>query len=211
MTIETKDLGVQEYLKTYELMRDATAARSADTSDEIWLVEHPPVYTLGLSANREHLINTGRIPVVETDRGGHVTFHGAGQLLAYLLIDLNRRPYKVKRFVSLIEQSIIDYLSSLDIDAVRQTGAPGVYVDNRKIAALGVRVKKGCTYHGLAMNVKMDLRPFAGINPCGYAGLKCTQLSDYVEDISLFQVKQGLTRFIIANLDQSKRQISNVA
>ena len=211
MTIETKDLGVQEYSKIYQLMRDATASRTADSTDEIWLVEHPPVYTLGLSANREHLIDTGNIPVVETDRGGHVTYHGPGQLLAYLLIDLNRRPYKVKRFVSLIEQSIIDYLASLSIDACRQSGAPGVYVGNTKIAALGVRVKHGRTYHGLALNIDMDLQPFAGINPCGYAGLKCTQLSDHVENISLSRVKKELPPFIIGQLDQSKRLVSNVA
>ena len=190
---------------------EATAARTADSADEIWLVEHPQVYTLGLSANTEHLIDTGSIPVIETDRGGQVTYHGPGQLLAYLLIDLNRRPYKVKRYVSLIEQSIIDYLASLDIDARTETGAPGVYVEDRKIAALGVRVKKACTYHGLALNVAMDLQPFDGINPCGYKELKCTQLSDFVKDHSLSDVKQELPRFIINRLDQSNVPVSDVA
>ena len=148
---------------------------------------------------------------METDRGGQVTYHGPGQLLAYLLIDLSRRPYAVKRFVTLIEQAIIDYLQSIDITAERKTSAPGVYVTGKKIAALGVRVKKNGSYHGLALNVDMDLSPFQGINPCGYAGLECTRIKDFIDTITLQDVYKAFPDFLRHQLDLSQTSISDVA
>ena len=204
MTIEVSDLGLCEYAETRRAMRDFNENRHAATPDQLWLLEHPPVYTLGLAASREHLLNTAAIPVLKADRGGQVTYHGPGQLIAYLLIDLRRRPYAVKRMVALMEQAVIDYLQSLAIEARRRPGAPGVYVAGEKIAALGIRVRKGSTYHGLSLNVDMDLAPFDGINPCGYAGLRCTQLARFVDAISLAQVKRQLPAYLIKHLDSPR-------
>jgi lipoyl(octanoyl) transferase len=159
-------------------MRAFTAARNADTKDEIWLLEHPPVYTLGLAGRREHLLRENAIPVVAVDRGGQVTYHGPGQLVAYLLLDLRRAGLTVRELVQRMEQAVIDVLASLGVSGERRCGAPGVYVAGAKVAALGLRVRHGCTYHGLALNVDMDLAPFADINPCGYEGLAVTQLRD---------------------------------
>jgi lipoyl(octanoyl) transferase len=211
MSIKIKDLGLQDYIETYDAMREFNEQRDAHTEDQIWLLEHPPVYTLGLAGKTEHLLNTTNIPVVKTDRGGQVTFHGPGQLVAYLLIDLNRRPYAIKKLVSLMEKAVIDCLSHYEIKAERISGAPGVYVNGEKIAALGVRVRKGCTYHGLAINVDMDLKPFEGINPCGYEGLVCTQLAQYKNDITLAEVKTNLSAFLIKHLGQSSGVLSDVA
>jgi lipoyl(octanoyl) transferase len=174
--ILTKHLGKVEYLPTLEAMRDFTRQRGADTADELWLLEHPPVYTLGLAADRAHgpkLANG--IPVVQVERGGEVTYHGPGQLVLYTLVDLARRGVKVKQFVWMLEQSVIDLLGGR---AERRPGAPGIYVEGAKIAALGIRVSRGCAFHGLALNVDMDLAPFQAIDPCGYPGLKVTQTRD---------------------------------
>lgn len=211
MSFEVLDLGLQEYMQTYNAMRDFNQQRNTKTTDQIWLVEHSPVYTLGLSDKTEHLLDTADIPVIKTDRGGQVTYHGPGQLVTYLLIDLNRRPYAVKKLISLIEASIIDYLDSCGISSHRKPGAPGVYVYGKKIAALGVRVRNNCTYHGLALNIDMDLQPFAGINPCGYQGLKCTQMVNYKKDCSISDAKQNLTKILIKHLDQKKGVLSDVA
>lgn len=211
MTIQLKDLGMQDYVETYAAMRKFNEQRLASTVDQIWLLEHPPVYTLGLSGKEEHLLNTKQIPVIKTDRGGQVTYHGPGQLIAYLLIDLNKRPYRIKKLVSLIEQSIINYLQDYDLVAERKVNAPGVYINGEKIAALGVRVRKGGTYHGLAINIDMDLEPFNGINPCGYAGMKCTQISNYVDNITLQDVKKNLPGYLLKYLDQSPEKFSDVA
>ena len=211
MSFQIKDLGTQDYMDTYNAMREFNEQRGENTEDEIWLHEHPPVYTLGLSGKKEHLINTGNIPVVKTDRGGQVTYHGPGQLVAYLLIDLKRRPYAIKKLVSLMEQSIIDCLQDYSIKAKRKAGAPGVYIEDKKIAALGVRVRKGATYHGLAFNIDMDLDPFNGINPCGYEGLICTQLSHYKKEITLAEVKKNLIEYLLKYLDQSSGSLSDVA
>ena len=211
MTIKVKQLGVVAFEEAFIAMREFNASRLATTDDEVWLLQHPPVYTLGLSANRQHLLNTGSIPVVETDRGGQVTYHGPGQLVVYILVDLERRPYAIKRFVQLIEQAVIDYLQSLDISADRKQGAPGVYVDGRKLAALGVRVKKGGTYHGLAINVDMDLTPYSGINPCGYAGLQCTQLSEFVPTIDVNSVSRDFPVYLLKHLDVTAKAMSDVA
>jgi lipoyl(octanoyl) transferase len=155
-------------------MQAFTAQRLPDTPDELWLLEHPPVYTQGQAGKPEHLIATTDIPVVPIDRGGQITYHGPGQVVAYVLVDLRRRGYGIRELVTRLEQAVIDLLASQGIGAARQAGAPGVYVDSAKIAALGLRVKHGCTYHGLALNVDMDLRPFAAINPCGYPGMAVT-------------------------------------
>ncbi len=169
-------LGLVEYEFALKKMRDFTSLRDADTADELWLLEHPPVYTLGLAADRAHgpRLDNG-IPVVQAERGGEVTYHGPGQVVLYTLVDLARRDLKVKRFVWLLEQAVIDLLEGR---GQRRAGAPGIYVDGAKIAALGIRVTRGCAFHGLALNVDMDLAPFEAIDPCGYPGLKVTQTRD---------------------------------
>ncbi len=159
-------------------MQRFTAERGADTADEIWLLQHPPVFTLGLAGKPEHLLRDIGVPLVQVDRGGQITYHGPGQIVAYLLLDLNRRRLKVRELVHAMEQAIIDLLADYAIDAARRPGAPGVYVGEAKVAALGLRVKHGCSYHGLSLNVAMDLAPFAAINPCGYSDLPVTQLRD---------------------------------
>ncbi len=164
-------------------MQDFTAQRDVDTPDEIWLLEHPPVYTLGQAGKPEHLLSTTDIPLVHIDRGGQITYHGPGQIVAYLLIDIKRRGYGVRDLVARMEQTIIDLLASYNLTAQRRDHAPGVYVNDAKIAALGLRIKRGCSYHGLALNVDMDMRPFANINPCGYQGMAVTQLRDLSANI----------------------------
>jgi len=159
-------------------MQSFTEARSPETGDEIWLCEHPPVFTLGLAGRPEHLLRDIGIPVVKTDRGGQITYHGPGQLVAYQLVDLKRRNLTVKGLVNRMEQAVIDLLAGYDVVSARRPGAPGVYVDGAKIAALGLKIRNGCSYHGLALNVAMDLTPFSAINPCGYEGLAVTQLSE---------------------------------
>ena len=169
-------LGLMEYEIALKKMRDFTLQRDADTPDEFWLLEHPPVYTLGLAADAAHgpKLDNG-IPVIQAERGGEVTYHGPGQLVLYTLVDLARRGIKVKQFVAMLEQSVIDLL---DGRAQRRAGAPGVYANGAKVAALGIRVSRGCAFHGLALNVDMDLAPFAAIDPCGYPGLAVTQTRD---------------------------------
>jgi lipoyl(octanoyl) transferase len=159
-------------------MQSFTDRRGVDTSDELWLLQHPPIYTLGQAGRREHILDPGDIPVVETDRGGQVTYHGPGQLVAYLLLDLPRAGVGVKRLVRLLEQSVIEVLASYGIESSTRSGAPGVYLDGAKIAAIGLRVRRGCSFHGLALNVDMDLEPFSRIDPCGYPGLAVTQIVD---------------------------------
>lgn len=171
-------LGRAEYVPTWRAMQAFTARRTAETQDELWLVEHPPVFTQGQGGKPEHLLRETEIPVVKIDRGGQVTYHGPGQALVYLLVDLARRSLKVRELVSRIEQAVIDVLAAHGIRGERLAGAPGVYVDGAKIAALGLRVKGGCCYHGVALNVDMELGPFSAINPCGYPGLRVTQLRD---------------------------------
>lgn len=176
--LTVKRLGRVEYVPTWEAMKALTAARTAETPDELWLVEHPPVYTLGLAGKPEHLLHSTDIPVVNIDRGGQITYHGPGQIVAYLMLDLKRRGIGVKELVNRIEQAVIDLLADYGVTAQRREKAPGVYVKDAKIAALGLRIKNGCCYHGLALNVDMDLSPYQAINPCGYAGLAVTQTRD---------------------------------
>ena len=171
-------LGLVDYEPTWRAMQRFTAERGADTADEIWLLQHPPVFTLGLAGEPEHLLRDIGVPLVQVDRGGQITYHGPGQIVAYLLLDLNRRRLKVRELVQAMEQAIIDLLADYAIAAARRPGAPGVYVGDAKVAALGLRVRRGCSYHGLSLNVAMDLAPFAAINPCGYSDLPVTQLRD---------------------------------
>jgi lipoyl(octanoyl) transferase len=173
-----KYLGLVAYEPTWRAMRDFTAARNESTPDELWVLEHPPVFTLGQAGKREHLLKSTEIPVIPIDRGGQITYHGPGQVVIYVLLDLKRQGYGVKELVHRMEQAVIDILAQSDIQAERKADAPGVYVNSAKIAALGLRIRQGRSYHGLALNVDMDLSPFSLINPCGYPGMAVTQTSD---------------------------------
>ena len=196
-------LGLQDYLPVWEEMKAFTRERGPDTPDEIWLLQHRPVFTLGQAGKREHVLAPGDIPVLPVDRGGQVTYHGPGQLVAYILVDLRRRGMGVRRLVELCEHSVLGVLGAYGITAATRAGAPGVYVGEAKVAALGLRVRGGCSYHGLSFNVDMDLEPFGRINPCGYAGLKATQLRDLVpappQDL-LAEAEDRLLRELLANL-----------
>jgi len=199
--ILTRRLGTVEYLPTVEAMRAFTARRDGGTADELWLLEHPPVYTLGLAADPAHGPRVaGAIPVVQVERGGEVTYHGPGQAVLYTLVDLGRRGIKVKQFVALLEQSVIDLLGAR---AARKPGAPGIYVDGAKIAALGIRVSRGCAYHGLALNVDMDLAPFEAIDPCGYPGLKATQTRDLGIAGDAETLGRRLSEILVRNLEHA--------
>ena len=196
LNLELRRLGLVDYLPTWRAMQDFTARRGADTPDEIWLLEHPPVFTQGQAGKAEHLLTDIGIPVVPIDRGGQVTYHGPGQVVVYLMIDLKRRGYGIKELVRRMEQTVIDLLANYNIEAKRLDGAPGVYVAGAKIAALGLRVKGGCTYHGLSLNVDLDLAPFQAINPCGYAGMEVTRMRDLgvtdTADVVAERVARGL-------------------
>lgn len=192
-----RELGRVDYEPTWRAMQAFTAQRGEDTPDELWLLEHPPVYTLGQAGKPEHLIAATDIPVVPIDRGGQITYHGPGQAVVYVLVDLRRRGYGIRELVSRMEQAVIDLLAAHHVAAERLAGAPGVYVGGAKIAALGLRVRHGCTYHGLAFNVDMDLAPFAAINPCGYAGMRVTQCRDLGVNLTLPQAGQALVRTLL--------------
>ena len=194
-------LGVANYDPTWRAMQDFTQSRDQSTPDEIWLLEHPPVFTLGLAGKPEHVLDAGDIPVIPVDRGGQVTYHGPGQLVAYLLLDLKRRGYGVRELVRRMEEAVIGLLAEDGIAAERKSGAPGVYVDGAKIAALGLRVKRGCCYHGLALNVDMDLEPFSRINPCGYPGLAVTQTKDLGVRDSIQEVSDRLVKHLFETID----------
>jgi lipoyl(octanoyl) transferase len=196
--IVIRRLGRAEYLPTLEAMRRFTRERDESTADELWLLEHPPVYTLGQGAAPARVANG--IPVVAADRGGEITYHGPGQVVLYALVDLARRSIKVKAFVRLLEQSVIDLIGS---KAVRRPGAPGVYVDGAKVAALGIRVMRGRAYHGLALNVDMDLTPFSAIDPCGYPGLPVTQTRDLAFPGTPAEVGERLAQLVIQGLDHA--------
>ena len=170
-------LGKVDYVPTWREMQRITDTRDANTPDEIWLLEHPPVFTLGMNADESHVLAAGDIPVVQIDRGGQVTYHGPGQLVVYPLIDIRRAGLGVRDLVTALERAVIEYCASLGIEAATKPGAPGVYVNGQKIGSVGIRIRRGASYHGLAFNVNMDLEPFQRINPCGYAGLQMTQLA----------------------------------
>jgi lipoyl(octanoyl) transferase len=189
-----------EYETAWTRMREFTDRRDAHTPDEFWLVEHPPVFTLGRAARREHVLDPGDIPVVPVDRGGQVTYHGPGQVVLYALVDLPRRDMGVRRLVTTLEDAIVGLLASRGVNAHTVSGAPGVYVDGRKIAALGLRVRRGCSFHGLALNVDCDLQPFSRIDPCGYPGLPVTRTRDEGIDDSPTQLGDELAERIAAGL-----------
>lgn len=188
MAITVKRLGRQDYETVWRMMQTFTQERDEGTDDEIWVVEHLPVYTLGLSGKREHLLNIEDIPVIETDRGGQVTYHAPGQLVVYLLLDIVRLKRGVREIVTLLEQAMIDTLSQYGIKAIAKPEAPGVYVDGEKIGSVGLRVKRGCCYHGLSFNNNMDLTPFKHINTCGYPDLEVTQLADLNVKIETYEL-----------------------
>ena len=173
-----RQLGLQDYSRIWQAMQQFTDLRDSNTPDEIWLLEHPPVFTQGQAGKAEHLLFPGDIPVVQVDRGGQVTYHGPGQLVAYVLLDIKRRNLGVRQLVSMLENILIELLRRYNINAEARPDAPGVYVAGAKIASLGLRVRKGCTFHGLALNVQMDMEPFSRINPCGYAGMQMVQSSE---------------------------------
>ena len=188
-----RNLGLVEYQPTLEAMRQLTAERDADTPDEIWLLQHPAVFTQGQAGKAEHLLAPGDIPVIQVERGGQVTYHGPGQLVGYLMLDLRRLGLGVRELVSAMERSLVDLLASYGVEAAPKPDAPGVYVDGAKIASLGLRVRRGCSFHGLALNVDMDMQPFQRINPCGYSGLQMVQLSEQEsQPVSIEDVAQRL-------------------
>ncbi len=202
MQILLRRLGQQAYKPVWQEMQSFTLERNKKTADEIWIVEHPPVYTLGLNGKREHLLNIANIPVVETDRGGQVTFHGPGQLVIYLLLDIERLQLGVRKVVSLLEQAMIITMSQYGIKAFSKPEAPGVYVNNNKIGSVGLRVKKGCCYHGLSLNNNMDLTPFDHINTCGHPSLKVTQLADLNVNIQTSELAVPVTHQILQAINQ---------
>ncbi|WP_374192444.1 lipoyl(octanoyl) transferase LipB [Trinickia acidisoli] len=203
--------GREAYDVSFDTMRAFTEARTSETPDEIWLVEHPPVFTLGQAGNPAHLLAADpAIPLVKVDRGGQITYHGPGQVVAYLLLDLRRRKLMVRELVTLIEQAVIDTLAAYNLVGVRRAGAPGIYVgpghgelahEGAKIAALGLKIRNGCSYHGVSLNVEMDLRPFLAINPCGYAGLETVDMATLGVAAGWNEVAETLAARVAANLD----------
>ena len=195
-----RNLGLQDYESIWHNMQQFTQNRNPETPDEIWVVEHFPVYTLGLNGKREHVLNTGNIPVINTDRGGQVTYHGPGQLVIYVLLDIKRLNLGIRQLVTILEQAMIKTLAQHGINAVSRADAPGVYVNDKKIGSIGLRIKKNCSYHGLSLNNDMDLRPFDHINTCGYSDLKVTQLSDLGVTISTNQLASSVIQAITSAL-----------
>jgi lipoyl(octanoyl) transferase len=200
--MDVRRLGRVEYEPTWRAMQEFTASRTPETPDELWIVEHPPVFTLGQAGKPEHVLEDVGIPIVKIDRGGQVTYHGPGQVVIYLLLDLARLKIKVRELVTAIEQGVIDFLAAHGVQAERRAGAPGVYVGEAKVAALGLKIKNSCSYHGLSLNVDMDLSPFAAINPCGYAGLKVTQTKNLDIPLSAHEAGERLSQHLLQQLDK---------
>lgn len=200
-TIQIRQLGLQPYEPISQAMHDFTNTRDENTADEIWLVEHERVFTQGQAGKAEHVLVPGDIPVIQSDRGGQVTYHGPGQQVMYVLLNLKRRKLGVRELVTILEQTVVDTLAELKIEAYPRADAPGVYVDGRKICSLGLRIRKGCSFHGLALNIDMDLSPFLRINPCGYAGLEMTQVSALRAGTSLEDVQPLLINKFIKLLN----------
>ncbi|MGC8121563.1 lipoyl(octanoyl) transferase LipB [Marinobacter sp. VGCF2001] len=199
-----RSLGQQPYMETWEAMKSFTANRDQNTVDELWCLEHPRVFTQGQAGKAEHILLPGDIPVIQVDRGGQVTYHGPGQLVVYLMIDLTRHKLGVRNLVSAIEQAIVRSLAPSGIDAAPRSDAPGVYVNGAKIASLGLRVRRGCSFHGLALNVNMDMEPFSRINPCGYAGMSMCQVSDFEPGASVYDLEGRLITELVAGLGHQR-------
>lgn len=202
MTPTVKYLGRVDYEPTFQAMQAFTASRTAETPDELWIVEHPPVYTLGQAGKPEHILRDVGIPLVRIDRGGQVTYHGPGQVVIYLLLDLPRLKIKVRELVTAIEQAVIDLLGNYGVTAERRDGAPGVYVGAAKVAALGLRIRSGCSYHGVSLNVDMDLSPFQAINPCGYPGLQVVQTRDLNIPLTADEAGEQLSQQLLRQLER---------
>lgn len=205
MQLKIKHLGQQPYLPVWQQMQAFTNQRDETTADELWVVEHDSVFTQGQAGKAEHILNAGDIPVVKVDRGGQVTWHGPGQLVIYLLLDVRRINYGVRHLVNLIEESLVEYLASLGIKAQARADAPGVYLQEgkqagAKIAALGLKIRRGCSFHGLSFNLTCDLNAFQRINPCGYAGMQVARLADLVPNISFIQTQDALLEILIRRL-----------
>lgn len=200
LPLRIRRLGRCEYESVFADMRKFTDARDPETVDELWLVEHDPVFTQGLAGRPEHVLATSGIPLVQSDRGGQVTYHGPGQIVLYPLLDLDRRRLGVRCLVDRLEQSVIDLVSGLGLTATRRAGMPGVYLEEAKIASIGLKVRRGCSYHGMAFNLDVDLAPFALINPCGYAGLSMTRLIDHFPDVAPGPVVDALVTAFCRNL-----------
>lgn len=200
--VHVRALGMVEYEPTWRDMQRFTAERTADTVDEIWLVQHPPTYTQGQAGKPEHLLNPTSIPVVKIDRGGQITYHGPGQIVAYLLLDLRRWKINVRELVRLMERAVIDLLAEYGVNAQGREDAPGVYVNDAKIAALGLKIKNGCCYHGLSFNVDMDMTPFTNINPCGYQGLRVTQCIEVGIVVPWEELQAQLTQNLVHGLQR---------
>ncbi|ELP3327938.1 lipoyl(octanoyl) transferase LipB [Vibrio alginolyticus] len=206
-----KRLGRQDYEPVWKAMHEFTDQRTEETRDEVWLVEHNPVFTQGQAGKAEHLINTSDIPVVQSDRGGQVTYHGPGQLVAYFLINLRRKKLGVRDLVTTIENLVINTLKAYNIDSAARPDAPGVYVDGKKICSLGLRIRKGCSFHGLALNVNMDLTPFLRINPCGYEGMEMVQVSQFGGPDNVEAVEKQLIEELVTLLDYEQVEFSTEA
>ncbi len=204
-------LGRQDYEPVWKAMHEFTDQRTEETLDEVWLVEHNPVFTQGQAGKAEHLINTGDIPVVQSDRGGQVTYHGPGQLVAYFLINLRRKKLGVRDLVTHIENLVINTLKAYNIDSAARPDAPGVYVDSKKICSLGLRIRKGCSFHGLALNVNMDLTPFLRINPCGYEGMEMVQVSQFGGPDNVATVEKQLIQELVTLLGYEQVEFSTEA
>ncbi|WP_313627180.1 lipoyl(octanoyl) transferase LipB [Kosakonia sp.] len=205
-TILIRNLGLQPYDPISLAMHEFTDARDETTPDEIWLVEHHPVFTQGQAGKAEHVLAPGDIPVIQSDRGGQVTYHGPGQQVMYVLINLKRRKVGVRELVTLLENTVINTLATLGINAQARADAPGVYVQGKKICSLGLRIRKGCSFHGLALNIDMDLAPFMRINPCGYAGMEMTQVSQLVENSDMDKLRTILIQQFLALLNNPPHQ-----
>lgn len=198
-----RQLALQPYLKVLDAMHRFTDQRNPATIDEIWLVQHPKVFTQGQAGKPEHLLSPGEITVVQSDRGGQVTYHAPGQQIVYILVDLKRKKLGIRALISALENSVIATLSKFNLHAQARPDAPGVYIENKKICSLGLRIRRGCSFHGLALNVKMDMEPFSRINPCGYQGMQMIQLSNFVPEIKMEQLSSLLIEHIFHLLDYS--------
>lgn len=206
-TLTLRFLDPQEYLPCLLAMQTFTNKRDEHTPDEIWFLEHPPVFTLGQNSKPEHILNAGNIPIIQADRGGQVTYHGPGQLMVYTLIDLKRKKFNIRNIVSTLEEAVIELLKSYQITAIAKRDAPGVYINQKKICSVGLRIRRGCSYHGLALNVDMDLTPFNRINPCGFKNLQMTQVADFLTSIDLRHLQLQLIDYLITKLRYTKSSL----